>query len=102
MITAENVTLVSVDRDDPIILSFTVTQTVPPVEPTGILWTLKNSGGVLEFGNSNGGDYILSNDRLTLTILKAKRAHAGTYIVNVRNAVGTNSAQITLLVIGGR
>ena len=32
MITAGNETLVSVNGDDPIILSFTVTQTVPPLE----------------------------------------------------------------------
>ena len=44
---------------------------------------------------------MFSEDRLTLRIQRARRVDAGTYSVDASNAVGTASAEITLMVTGG-
>ena len=101
-IVSNNGTSVSVSRNDSIVLSFSITQAVPPVTPDNIVWTITNSSGTFDLGSGEGDNYVFSEDRLTLRIQRARRVDAGTYSVDVSNAVGTASAEITLMVTGGK
>ena len=75
---------------------------MPPVTPDNIVWTITSSSGTFDLGSGEGDNYVFSEDRLTLRIQRARRVDAGTYSVDVSNAVGTASAEITLMVTGGK
>lgn len=74
---------------------------VPPVKPfplaSQITWKDPRGQRI-----SNGSNYILSANGLTLTVIRAQQLDIGEYTVNVSNVVGWSTFIFNLTVFGKR
>ena len=92
---------ISVQRDHMAILSFKITQAIPLVKTKDIIWIFPDNSSTIDIGRNNASDYIFSEDKLTLKILKAGIMDGGSYTVYVNNSKGKDSAKVSLTITGG-
>ena len=82
-------------------LSCKIQDDFPQVVPSGVVWIFADvNGTVVNDMITNGVNYMLSEDRLNLTILNVSNALEGNYTCMATNAAGSGSALIEFVVEG--
>ena len=82
-------------------LSCEIQDDFPQVVPSGVVWIFADvNGTVVDDMITNGDNYMLSEDRLNLTILNVSNALEGNYTCMATNAAGSGSASIEFVVEG--
>ena len=82
-------------------LSCEIQDDFPQVVPSGVVWIFADvNGTVVNDMITNGDDFMLSKDRLTLTILNVSNALEGNYTCMATNAAGSGYASTEFVVEG--